>query len=165
MDNLDQVVSEAQAAFAAISDPDALEQAKRVHIVRPDALTIEGGGLRTVGPRIQEFWLGGYETKAITVRPCVRCWLGFIWTPRVHTYSHHQTAHPHPATHPYPNDDRRGSTPRCRRPSGPSRRQRPWRRCSRRTRPRTWRAAGRGAGRARRSSARWRSGASRCSFC
>jgi hypothetical protein len=48
--------------------PTALEQAKRVHIVRPDALTIEGGGLRTVGPRIQEFWLGGYETKAITVR-------------------------------------------------------------------------------------------------
>ena len=28
MDNLDQIVSEAQAAFAAISDPDALEQAK-----------------------------------------------------------------------------------------------------------------------------------------
>lgn len=48
--------------------PTALEQAKRVHIVRPDALTIEGGGLRTVGPRIQEFWLGGYETKAVTVR-------------------------------------------------------------------------------------------------
>jgi hypothetical protein len=48
--------------------PTALEQAKRVHIVRPDALTIAGGGLRTVGPRIQEFWLGGYETKAVTVR-------------------------------------------------------------------------------------------------
>jgi hypothetical protein len=48
--------------------PTALEQAKRVHIVRPDALTIEGGGLRTVGPRIQEFWLGGFETKVVTVR-------------------------------------------------------------------------------------------------
>jgi hypothetical protein len=48
--------------------PTALEQAKRVHIVRPDALTIEGGGLRTIGPRIQEFWLGGYETKVLTVR-------------------------------------------------------------------------------------------------
>ncbi|WKW13262.1 M14 family metallopeptidase [Pseudogemmatithrix spongiicola] len=48
--------------------PTALEQAKRVHIVRPDALTIEGGGLRTVGPRIQEFWVGGFETKTVTVR-------------------------------------------------------------------------------------------------
>ena len=48
--------------------PTALEQAKRVQIVRADALTIEGGGLRTVGPRIQEFWLGGRETKTITVR-------------------------------------------------------------------------------------------------
>ena len=28
MDNLDQIVSEAKAAFAAISDPDALEQVK-----------------------------------------------------------------------------------------------------------------------------------------
>ncbi|MDP3537897.1 MAG: phenylalanine--tRNA ligase subunit alpha, partial [Azonexus sp.] len=28
MDNLDQIVSEAQLAFAAISDPDALEQVK-----------------------------------------------------------------------------------------------------------------------------------------
>lgn len=48
--------------------PTALEQAKRVHIVRPDALTVEGPGLRTVGPRIQEFWLGSRETKTITVR-------------------------------------------------------------------------------------------------
>jgi len=48
--------------------PTALEQAKRVHIVRPDALTVEGQGLRTIGARIQEFWLGGRETKTITVR-------------------------------------------------------------------------------------------------
>src|SRR5690606_40637789 len=48
--------------------PTALEQAKRVHIVRPDALTVEGPGLRTAGPRIQEFWLGSRETKTSTVR-------------------------------------------------------------------------------------------------
>lgn len=48
--------------------PTALEQAKRVHIVRPDALSVEGPGLRTIGPRLQEFWLAGRETKTITVR-------------------------------------------------------------------------------------------------
>lgn len=48
--------------------PTALEQAKRVHIVNPDALSIEGAGLRTIGPRLQEFWLGGRESKVVTVR-------------------------------------------------------------------------------------------------
>ncbi len=48
--------------------PTALEQAKRVHMVPSDAVTVEGTGLRTVGPRQQDFWLGGFETKTITVR-------------------------------------------------------------------------------------------------
>jgi len=48
--------------------PTALEQAKRVHMVKPDQLTLEGTGVTTVGNRVQEFWLGGFESKVITVR-------------------------------------------------------------------------------------------------
>lgn len=48
--------------------PTALEQAKRVHMVKPDMLTLEGTGLTTIGARTQEFWVGGYETKVLTVR-------------------------------------------------------------------------------------------------
>jgi phenylalanyl-tRNA synthetase alpha chain len=46
MDNLDQIVSEARAAFAAISDPDALEQAKARYPwqERPDYRTPQGPG-------------------------------------------------------------------------------------------------------------------------
>lgn len=49
--------------------PTALEQAKRVKIVRPDFLTIEaaGGAARTT-TRGEEFFLGGLETKTITMR-------------------------------------------------------------------------------------------------
>jgi hypothetical protein len=47
--------------------PTALEQAKRVKIVRPDFLTIEGGGARTT-TRGAEFWLNGRETKVLTLR-------------------------------------------------------------------------------------------------
>ena len=47
--------------------PTALEQAKRVHIVRPDFLTVQGDGLRSIG-RGTEFWLAGRETKVVTVR-------------------------------------------------------------------------------------------------
>jgi len=47
--------------------PTALEQAKRVHIVRPDFLTIEGGGVRSVG-RGTEFYVGGRETKVVSLR-------------------------------------------------------------------------------------------------
>ena len=49
--------------------PTALEQAKRVKIVRPDRLTAQPGGTgtRVVG-RTQEFWLGGNETRSVTLR-------------------------------------------------------------------------------------------------
>ena len=47
--------------------PTALEQAKRVHIVRPDFLTVEGRGARSIG-RGTEFWLAGRESKVVTVR-------------------------------------------------------------------------------------------------
>jgi hypothetical protein len=47
--------------------PTALEQAKRVLIVRPDFLTIQGGAGRTT-TRGVEFHLGGRETKVLTMR-------------------------------------------------------------------------------------------------
>ena len=52
--------------------PTALEQAKRVKIVRPDALTTRGtGGARVIG-RAPEFYLKGFESRVITVRVQVR---------------------------------------------------------------------------------------------
>lgn len=48
--------------------PTALEQAKRVHMVKPDMLTLEGTGVTMIGARPQEFWMGGYETRVLTVR-------------------------------------------------------------------------------------------------
>jgi hypothetical protein len=50
--------------------PTALEQAKRVKIVRPDVLTLQGTGgstARAVG-RTTEFFLNGFESRVITVR-------------------------------------------------------------------------------------------------
>lgn len=47
--------------------PTALEQAKRVHIVRADFLTVEGPGARSIG-RGTEFWLGGRESQTVTLR-------------------------------------------------------------------------------------------------
>jgi len=49
--------------------PTALEQAKRVKIVRPDMVTARAAtpNTRMVG-RVPEFWLGGGETKVITLR-------------------------------------------------------------------------------------------------
>lgn len=47
--------------------PTALEQAKRVKIVRPDRLLLTGGGARLIGAA-PEFWMGGNETKTITLR-------------------------------------------------------------------------------------------------
>ena len=50
--------------------PTALEQAKRVKIVRPDAVVVrgaQGSRLRTVG-RAEEFWLAGGEQREVLVR-------------------------------------------------------------------------------------------------
>ncbi|MBC7898304.1 MAG: peptidase [Cytophagaceae bacterium] len=50
--------------------PTALEQAKRVHIVKPDRVVLvapPGSTVRTIG-RETEFWLGGNETKTVTLR-------------------------------------------------------------------------------------------------
>ena len=50
--------------------PTALEQAKQVKIVRPDALTLaaaRGSTARVIG-RAPEFFLAGYETKVVTMR-------------------------------------------------------------------------------------------------
>lgn len=50
--------------------PTALEQAKRVHIVRPDRLVLsptQGSGARAVG-MAPEFHLGGLETRTVTLR-------------------------------------------------------------------------------------------------
>lgn len=50
--------------------PTALEQAKRVKIVRPDFLTIQSSGApaaRTT-TRATEFFLGGFETRVLTMR-------------------------------------------------------------------------------------------------
>ncbi|MGQ0767401.1 MAG: M14 family metallopeptidase [Gemmatimonadota bacterium] len=49
--------------------PTALEQAKRVKIVRPDVVTLEspaGSAARQVGR--SEFWLGGHETRTVVAR-------------------------------------------------------------------------------------------------
>jgi hypothetical protein len=50
--------------------PTALEQAKRVKIVRPDQVTVhfdKGSAGRVVG-RSPEFWLAGGETRTVAVR-------------------------------------------------------------------------------------------------
>jgi hypothetical protein len=50
--------------------PTALEQAKRVKIVRPDLLTVEGprgSAARAIGRGV-EFHLNGLETRTVTVR-------------------------------------------------------------------------------------------------
>lgn len=50
--------------------PTALEQAKRVRIVNPDAVTTQaprGSTARVLG-RAPEFYLGGFETKVVTTR-------------------------------------------------------------------------------------------------
>ena len=50
--------------------PTALEQAKRVKIVRPDALTLapaRGSAARVIG-RAPEFFLAGFETKTLAMR-------------------------------------------------------------------------------------------------
>ena len=47
--------------------PTALEQAKQVKIVRPDRLLLQGAQIRNAG-RPPEFWLGGNETRTITIR-------------------------------------------------------------------------------------------------
>jgi hypothetical protein len=50
--------------------PTALEQAKRVKIVRPDQFAVRAaqGSRTSLAGRAPEFWLGGSETKTITVR-------------------------------------------------------------------------------------------------
>jgi hypothetical protein len=65
--------------------PTALEQAKRVHIVRPDLVTVEGprgAAARAIG-RGTEFWLGGRETRTLTVRVRVPTGQGAEMTARV----------------------------------------------------------------------------------
>ncbi|MEX2178368.1 MAG: M14 family metallopeptidase [Gemmatimonadaceae bacterium] len=50
--------------------PTALEQAKRVKIVRPDRVVLQmprGSGTRAVG-RTEEFWLSGGESRSVTLR-------------------------------------------------------------------------------------------------
>src|SRR5690606_38363531 len=50
--------------------PTALEQAKRIKIVRPDQVQVRparGSATRVVG-RTEEFWLGGGEQRTVTVR-------------------------------------------------------------------------------------------------
>ncbi len=47
--------------------PTALEQAKRVKIVRPDRLLLSGAGVRVLGGT-PEFWINGNETRTITMR-------------------------------------------------------------------------------------------------
>jgi hypothetical protein len=50
--------------------PTALEQAKRVKIVRPDQVTArfeKGSSTKIVG-KAPEFWLGGGETRTVTLR-------------------------------------------------------------------------------------------------
>jgi hypothetical protein len=48
--------------------PTALEQAKRVKMVRPDNLTLRGGGATRLIGRAPEFWLAGGETRVVTLR-------------------------------------------------------------------------------------------------
>jgi phenylalanyl-tRNA synthetase alpha chain len=50
MDNLDQIVGEAQAAFAAISDPDALEQVKARFLGKSGQITELLKGLGKLPP-------------------------------------------------------------------------------------------------------------------
>jgi len=50
MENLDQIVSEAQAAFAAISDPDALEQVKARYLGKSGQITELLKGLGKLPP-------------------------------------------------------------------------------------------------------------------
>ena len=50
MDNLDQIVSEAKAAFAAISDPDALEQVKARFLGKSGQITELLKGLGKLPP-------------------------------------------------------------------------------------------------------------------
>src|SRR5690606_31571803 len=50
--------------------PTALEQAKRIKIVRPDRVVIQGArgsSIRQVG-RAEEFWLGAGESRVVKVR-------------------------------------------------------------------------------------------------
>src|SRR5687768_13761475 len=47
--------------------PTALEQAKRMKTSRPDQLVLRGPSTRVVGAA-PEFWLGGNETRVVTVR-------------------------------------------------------------------------------------------------
>ncbi len=64
--------------------PTALEQAKRVQIVRPDLVTIEaarGSQARQVGR--SEFWLAGLETKTVVARVRVPAGQGAELTARV----------------------------------------------------------------------------------
>jgi hypothetical protein len=48
--------------------PTALERAKLVKIVQPDRLTIQGAPVRILGRRANEFYVGGNETKVVTLR-------------------------------------------------------------------------------------------------
>jgi hypothetical protein len=51
--------------------PTALEQAKRVKIVRPDRLVVQAGGgssTRVVGGQPEMFWLDGMESRTFTIR-------------------------------------------------------------------------------------------------
>ena len=50
MDNLDQIVSEAQSAFAAISDPDALERVKARFLGKSGQITELLKGLGKLPP-------------------------------------------------------------------------------------------------------------------
>ena len=56
MDNLDQIVSEAKAAFAAISDPDALEQVKARFLGKSGQITELLKGLGKLPPLTQARW-------------------------------------------------------------------------------------------------------------
>lgn len=50
--------------------PTALEQAKRVHIVQPDKVSLKfaKGSTNKIVGRVPEFWLGGGESRVVTVR-------------------------------------------------------------------------------------------------
>jgi phenylalanyl-tRNA synthetase alpha chain len=54
MDNLDQIVSEAQAAFAAIADQDALEQAKARYLGKSGQITEQMKGLGKLAPEARK---------------------------------------------------------------------------------------------------------------
>jgi hypothetical protein len=65
--------------------PTALEQAKRVHIVRPDRVVIvpAGGGTPRIVGAAPEFWLGSRETRSVTVRVIVPAGAGTSFTARL----------------------------------------------------------------------------------